>query len=128
MPLGLEHAAKSLFKPFDSEFGSLEADLQMQGEEVKAEIQLAAAQAAHQERRTQQAFRNRANLFHQLTITDSGNTREYRRQTEERRLSKSCPVLYLLKQLEDAQNTVYEPCSQQPSKAKVLPAQSSFGL
>jgi hypothetical protein len=53
----------TLWRPFETEFGSFEAELQRQSEEVKEEILLASKQAAEYERQLQITERKKSSLF-----------------------------------------------------------------
>lgn len=79
---------KAVWKPFESEFGSFTKTLEVQAQEVKEEIRLAAEQAAFQERRLQDSYRQRASLLSHNLIKESAASREQRLQVEERRSSR----------------------------------------
>ena len=96
----IETAARSLFQPLTSEFMSFEKDLRFQNQEVNKEIRLAAEKAADDERRLQSAYRARVHCFQQLVLKDGADSRGWRQQAEERRLSK----LQLLLVLGEAHN------------------------
>ena len=93
--LGLAQFAKSMWKPFESEFGVLLGELQRQNEDVKEELLLASEQAADQERRLEAIEREAANkyrkqgmLFRDKVDKTNGETRAWRLQVDERRSSK----------------------------------------
>ena len=78
---------KAVWKPFESEFGSFTKTLENQNQEVKEEVNLAAEQAAFQERRLQASHRQRTNVFSQRFNTESAESRKWRLQIEERKSS-----------------------------------------
>lgn len=61
--LGFVHLIKASVKPFESEFESFSKLLRAQKEDINDEIQLAAGQAAEQERRMQIIEREEAGIY-----------------------------------------------------------------
>ncbi|KAI9765660.1 MAG: hypothetical protein M1840_007217 [Geoglossum simile] len=60
---GLQQLTVVLWRPFETEFGSFEAELRRQSEEVKDEISLASKQAADRERLLQIAERKKSSRY-----------------------------------------------------------------
>ncbi|KAI9786684.1 MAG: hypothetical protein M1839_006235 [Geoglossum umbratile] len=60
---GLQQFTIALWRPFETEFGSLETELQRQSKEVKEEMSLASKQAAEYERQLQIAERRKSSQF-----------------------------------------------------------------
>jgi hypothetical protein len=101
---GLAQATSALWKPFEAEFGKIQAELKRQSEEVKEEIFLESQQAAHKERRLQMMEREVASrhrragaIFRRRTELDSEEARNWRlqineRQSSEFRLSNEVPL------------------------------------
>lgn len=72
---------KSVWKPFDIEFGDLEKDLQRRNEDVNDELRLASEQAASD-------YRKSGSLFRNSVIASSKKEQAWRLQVDERKSSK----------------------------------------
>ena len=94
---GLHQFASAIWKPFESEFGFFTTALGNQRKELDAEINLAAEQAAFQERQLQVSHRQRAGLFSLRLEKESAENRGWRLQAEERKSSTdSLPCMFLI--------------------------------
>jgi|SRR5271170_4890742 len=90
----------ALWKPFETEFGELQKQLQIQNEEVSQEINLASNQAAAQEQKLQVMEREAASrhrkiqdVFRQRANLESDEARTWRLQVNERKSSAfSLPI------------------------------------
>jgi len=73
--------ATALWRPFEREFGALEASLKTQSEEIKEEIKLAGEQAAAKERGVTASYQKAESLFRT-------EIRQVTKQEKERRLQR----------------------------------------
>ncbi|KAK2752456.1 hypothetical protein FQN54_008118 [Arachnomyces sp. PD_36] len=97
---GFLHAASSLIKPFEVEFGDIRKRLEKQNQEIEHELDLAEREAAVQERGLQERERESAknsrqlvSLFRKRFETETDATRDWRKQVAKQKLRKKRQTL-----------------------------------
>ena len=78
----------ALWRPFETEFGFFQAELQRQSKEVKDEISLASKQAAERERQLQIAERKKSSRYRKQGDLYRLEERKLRLQVDQRESSK----------------------------------------
>ena len=78
----------TLWRPFETEFGSIQAELQRQSDEVRDEISLASEQAAERERQLQVVERKKDSWYRKQGDLHRLEERKWRLQAYQLKISK----------------------------------------